>query len=143
MTKPIIGITLDVEDPGGYSKFPWYALRKNYIDSVEQVRGIALPLGHNLDNIDSYMSIIDGLIITGGNYDISPKLYGEKATIDYNEKTVHIDKKPDSENQEDFFLKITEIAFHHESIEIEEENLAKISKALFSLLRLNGCFIPS
>jgi len=86
MTKPIIGITLDVEDPGGYSKFPWYALRKNYIDSVEQVRGIALPLGHNLDNIDSYMSIIDGLIITGGNYDISPKLYGEKATIDYKEK---------------------------------------------------------
>tara|TARA_Y100000590_G_scaffold179837_1_gene205025 strand:- start:113 stop:664 length:552 start_codon:yes stop_codon:yes gene_type:complete len=32
------------------------------------------------------MSIIDGLIITGGNYDISPKLYGEKATIDYKEK---------------------------------------------------------
>ena len=75
MTKPIIGITLDAEEPGGYSKFPWYAIRKNYIDSLEKVNGIALPLGHNLDNIDSYMSIIDGLIITGGNYDISPTLY--------------------------------------------------------------------
>ena len=48
MRKPIIGITLDAEDPGKYSKFPWYAIRKNYIDSVEQYNGIALPLAHNL-----------------------------------------------------------------------------------------------
>jgi putative glutamine amidotransferase len=28
-TRPIIGVTLDAEEPGGYSKLPWYALRKN------------------------------------------------------------------------------------------------------------------
>ena len=72
MKKPIIGVTLDFEEPGGYSKFPWYALRKNYIDSVEKFGGIALPLAHNLNIIDSYINIIDGLIITGGDFDIHP-----------------------------------------------------------------------
>ena len=86
MKKPIIGITLDVEQPGGYSKFPWYAIRKNYIDSIEQYSGIALPLAHNLKVVDSYISIIDGLIITGGHYDISPLIYGKEPTIKINEK---------------------------------------------------------
>lgn len=85
--------------------------------------------------------IPESLIYNGHVYKV---LHTEKSsTVDYNEKTIHIDKKPDSENQEDFFSKIIEISFHHENIQIEEEDLTKISKALFSLLRLNGCFIPS
>ncbi|MEO9189210.1 MAG: gamma-glutamyl-gamma-aminobutyrate hydrolase family protein, partial [Acetobacteraceae bacterium] len=28
--RPLIGVTLDAERPGGYSKYPWYALRANY-----------------------------------------------------------------------------------------------------------------
>tara|TARA_B100000029_G_C17311435_1_gene864535 strand:+ start:125 stop:835 length:711 start_codon:yes stop_codon:yes gene_type:complete len=86
MKKPIIGITLDSEDPGEYSKFPWYALRKNYIHSIEKFSGVALPLAHNLDIIDSYLNIIDGLIITGGNYDIPPSLYGKEPTMELKEK---------------------------------------------------------
>ena len=31
MGSPIIGITLDWEVPGSYSKLPWYALRENYV----------------------------------------------------------------------------------------------------------------
>ena len=27
--RPTIGLTLDSEGPGGYSKQPWYALREN------------------------------------------------------------------------------------------------------------------
>ena len=53
MKKPIIGFTLDVEKPGGYSKFDWYAIRKNYLDAIEQLGGIAFPLSHNLKNIES------------------------------------------------------------------------------------------
>ena len=34
MKKPRIGITLDSEESGGYSQLPWYALRKNYVDSI-------------------------------------------------------------------------------------------------------------
>ena len=35
--RPIIGVTLDSEPPGGYSKLPWYALRENYCD-VDRAR---------------------------------------------------------------------------------------------------------
>ena len=80
MKKPIIGITLDSEKPGGYSKFDWYAIRKNYLETVEKMGGIAFPLSHNLNYVKPYANIIDGLIITGGNFSISPKLYGEKTT---------------------------------------------------------------
>ena len=86
MKKPIIGITLDIEEPGGYSKFHWYAIRKNYIDSVEKLGGITLPLSHNISIVENYINIIDGLIITGGNFDISPSIYGETPMKVYNEK---------------------------------------------------------
>ena len=75
MKKPIIGFTLDVEKPGGYSKFEWYAIRKNYLQAIEKLGGIAFPLSHNLKNVDDYGDMIDGLIITGGNFSISPKFF--------------------------------------------------------------------
>ena len=35
MAQPVIGLTLDHEPPGGYSKtHPWYALRENYCTAV-------------------------------------------------------------------------------------------------------------
>ena len=34
MSQPIIGLSLDREPAGGYSKtHPWYALRENYCDA--------------------------------------------------------------------------------------------------------------
>ena len=77
MKKPIIGITLDSESPGQYSKFPWYAIRKNYLHCVEFYNGIPFPLSHSMNNIEEVLSIIDGIIITGGNFDIDPSLYGK------------------------------------------------------------------
>ncbi|PPR46728.1 MAG: putative glutamine amidotransferase [Alphaproteobacteria bacterium MarineAlpha5_Bin9] len=78
MKKPIVGITLDNEKNGGYSKFPWYAIRENYVNSIEKYGAIALPIPHNIANINYFSKIIDALIITGGNFDIDPKLYGKK-----------------------------------------------------------------
>jgi len=77
--RPLIGITLDSEDPSvdGYSKFPWYALRKNYSDVVVKTGGIPIILPHELGLIDTYLNLIDGLIITGGNFDVDPSLYGD------------------------------------------------------------------
>jgi len=78
MKKPVIGITLDNEDPGYYSKFPWYAIRKNYLHSIEKFGGIPFPLFHSFPSSNNIISIIDGLIITGGNFDINPQFYGKK-----------------------------------------------------------------
>lgn len=86
MKKPIIGITLDNEEPGYYSKFPWYAIRKNYLHSIEEVGGIPFPLFHSLNNIDNIMNLIDGVIITGGDFDISPSIYGQLNKNSRNEK---------------------------------------------------------
>ena len=79
---PLIGITLDSEKPSaeGYSKFPWYALRSNYSSVVVKAGGIPIILPHEFELVDSYLDLIDGLIITGGNFDIDPALYGETAT---------------------------------------------------------------
>lgn len=77
MKSPIIGITLDYEENGGYSKFPWYAIRENYLSCLHKFGAIPFPLFHqNLVN-DYLLKTLDGLVITGGNFDINPSLYSE------------------------------------------------------------------
>ena len=78
MKKPIIGITLDSEDPGQYSKFPWYAIRQNYLYCIEKFGGIPFPLSHNYLLVENIYSLIDALVITGGNFDIDPSNYGQR-----------------------------------------------------------------
>lgn len=77
MNKPIIGITLDQQNDQKYSQFPYYALRENYVNSVINHGGHPILLPFVMDAISTYVDMIDGLIITGGNFDISPSLYGD------------------------------------------------------------------
>ena len=88
MKKPIIGVTLDSEDPGHYSKFPWYAIRQNYLRSVEDLGGIPFPLMHSLNIINDISKLVDGIIITGGNFDINPSIYGQENTNSRNKKNI-------------------------------------------------------
>ncbi len=78
MNKPIIGITLDFEDNQKYSHMPYYALRENYINAVTKAGGTPILLPFDLSATEEYLNIIDGLIITGGHFDISPSFYGSK-----------------------------------------------------------------
>lgn len=75
-TRPVIGITLDSEAPGGYSPFPWYALRQNYCDAVAAAGGLPLALPHEAALAGDYVARIDGLVITGGAFDVDPSLFG-------------------------------------------------------------------
>lgn len=76
MAKPIIGVTLDFETNPTYSHMPWYALRENYCTPVYDAGGTPIALPHIISCIDDYLSTIDGLLITGGGFDIDPALYG-------------------------------------------------------------------
>jgi putative glutamine amidotransferase len=76
MSRPVIGITLDSEPPGGYSKLPWYALRENYCGAVARAGGLPLPLPHEPELAADYLAKLDGLIITGGAFDVDPALFG-------------------------------------------------------------------
>ena len=76
MKLPLIGITLDSEEPGGYSKMPWYAVRQNYCDCVADAGGLPVPLPHHPELAEAYLDKIDGLLITGGAFDVDPALFG-------------------------------------------------------------------
>jgi len=82
MSAPLIGLTLDSEEPGGYSKFPWYALRQNYCGAVAAAGGVPLPLPHEPALVGRYLDLIDGLIVTGGAFDVDPALFGAESRHD-------------------------------------------------------------
>lgn len=73
---PVIGLTLDSEPPGGYSKMPWYALRQNYCDAVARAGGLPVLLPHEPDLAAQYLIKLDGLLVTGGAFDVDPTLFG-------------------------------------------------------------------
>ncbi|MFC3125376.1 gamma-glutamyl-gamma-aminobutyrate hydrolase family protein [Pseudoroseomonas globiformis] len=73
---PLVGLTLDAEQPGGYSKLPWYALRQNYFSSVARAGGLPVALPHEPELAEAYLDKIDGLLVTGGAFDVDPSLYG-------------------------------------------------------------------
>jgi putative glutamine amidotransferase len=74
---PLIGVTLDSEQPGGYSKFPWYALRQNYAEAIAAAGGLPVALPHDAALADAYLERIDALVVTGGAFDVDPAMYGE------------------------------------------------------------------
>jgi putative glutamine amidotransferase len=100
MKKPLIALTLDYETSKGYSKYPWYAIRENYFTSIEESGGIGVGIPHNMKDIVSLLGKIDGLVITGGNFDIDPNIFGESSV----HKTVKL-----KENRTNFELLAAEI----------------------------------
>jgi putative glutamine amidotransferase len=78
MTRDIlIGLSLDHENDQKYSHAPYYALRDNYIDSLKSNNASPILLPFDNDSIENYLDIIDGIIVTGGNFDVSPSHYGD------------------------------------------------------------------
>lgn len=76
--KPIIGITPDLAqncEKYTYAAFPWYALRKNYVDAVIQAGGVPMLLPYQEETIDRLMDLVDGVVLPGGDEDIHPKFY--------------------------------------------------------------------
>jgi putative glutamine amidotransferase len=75
--RPRIGLTLDAEPPGGYSRLPWYALRENYFAAIARAGGLPIALPHDPLLVDDWLELLDGLVVTGGAFDLDPELYGE------------------------------------------------------------------
>jgi len=78
-SHPRIGLTLDAEPPGGYSRLPWYAIRENYCQAIARAGGLPIPLPHQLELAEAYVDLLDGLVVTGGAFDLDPSLYGASA----------------------------------------------------------------
>jgi putative glutamine amidotransferase len=82
MTRPVIGLTLDAERPGGYSKYPWYALRQNYADALADSGALPIALPHRAELAADMLDRLDALVVTGGAFDVDPALYGETGRHD-------------------------------------------------------------
>lgn len=82
MTRPVIGLTLDAERPGGYSKYPWYALRRNYADALADSGALPLALPHRAELAADMLDRLDALVVTGGAFDVDPALYGDTGRHD-------------------------------------------------------------
>ena len=76
--KPLIGLSLDLENKSSYSKFPWYAIRENYCSSISKLGGIPIPLVYDIKAISAMIEMIDAFVITGGAFDIDPSYFSEK-----------------------------------------------------------------
>ena len=76
--RPLIGLTLDSEEAGSYSSFPFYAVRQNYMGRVAQAGGLPVGLPHEIERTPGYLDEIDGLIVTGGGFDVDPALFGAR-----------------------------------------------------------------
>ena len=74
--RPYIGLTLDAEPPGGFSSLPWYAIRENYCTAIAKAGGLPVALPHEVELASDYLDLLDGLVVTGGAFDVDPALYG-------------------------------------------------------------------
>jgi putative glutamine amidotransferase len=79
-----VGFTLDFEEggKGQYSLYPWYAMRENYLTSISNLGAMPVPLMHEVALVEEYLTLIDALVVTGGDFDVSPELYGQAIQSD-------------------------------------------------------------
>jgi putative glutamine amidotransferase len=73
---PLIGLTLDADAPSGFAKSARYSIRENYCGAIAASGGIPICLPHNVNEIAALADRLDGLVVTGGAFDIDPSLYG-------------------------------------------------------------------
>jgi putative glutamine amidotransferase len=80
--SPVIGITADVADGKKHrtNSEPTLFLAQRYLRAVAEVGAlpIVLPPITRPAVIRKALSLLDGLVISGGNFDIHPSYYGEK-----------------------------------------------------------------
>ncbi len=77
--RPLIGILLDYETSGSFSKRPHYALRTAYFDAVWKAGGLPVGMPYIEDARRDYLSALDGLIVPGGFYPFPAEVYGHPA----------------------------------------------------------------
>ena len=70
--RPRIGVTLDVDEDRGR-----YFLGRAYVHAVLAAGGLPVLLPHAREAAGAYLALLDGLVVTGGAFDVPPELYGE------------------------------------------------------------------
>ncbi|OGQ24952.1 MAG: hypothetical protein A3C54_03965 [Deltaproteobacteria bacterium RIFCSPHIGHO2_02_FULL_60_17] len=83
---PLIGITPDTAAgrPGvsGNQAEPLLVLQERYTRAIQEAGGVPLilPIGASGAALRRIADSVDGILVSGGNFDIHPRLYGEEPT---------------------------------------------------------------
>jgi putative glutamine amidotransferase len=73
MRRPRIGLTMDVDEAGGDDRLP-----RSYAEAVLAAGGLPIPVPCASEPAaGAYLALCQGLVITGGAFDIPPERYGE------------------------------------------------------------------
>jgi putative glutamine amidotransferase len=79
---PLIGITPDVgaEARPGKKAEPLIVLQERYARAIQDAGAVplVLPVMPALASMRKVVESLDGIVISGGNFDINPRLYGEE-----------------------------------------------------------------
>ena len=82
MKRPLIGITLDIQEAVNSRgvREERYWLKRVMAEAVAQAGGepLLLPFTPSHSRARGIIGALDGLLISGGDFDIDPKYYGEK-----------------------------------------------------------------
>jgi putative glutamine amidotransferase len=76
--SPLIGVTADLEDSP--EREPRFFLLQRYLHPLTEsgATALILPPMTRTESLRRTVNLLDGLVITGGNFDIHPSYYGEK-----------------------------------------------------------------
>lgn len=81
--RPLVGITPDVSPArrtNGKRREPLIVIQDRYARALEAAGAVpvVLPVLPSSRNINAMIDRLDGLLVSGGNFDIHPRFYGEK-----------------------------------------------------------------
>lgn len=72
--RPLIGISLDAD-----ATVARYELKRTYVDAVLGAGGLPILVPFAAPAAaDEYLALLDGLVLSGGAFDVPPALYGEE-----------------------------------------------------------------
>lgn len=80
--KPVIGVTPDIEFMAdGNPPRDFYSIDARNFDALREVGATALVLPHETADIEQYLDLVDGLLVTGGGYQFqAPGLFRHDGT---------------------------------------------------------------
>ena len=67
----------------------------------------------------------------------------QEASIDYNKKIITLNKRNDSESEQEFIELAIGVCMHHEKKNMSQKEIEEIAKIVFRMLKINSCFTGS
>lgn len=78
MNQPVIGISPDCNDLSEGIESHFF-VRRNYASAIAESGGLPIVLPYRLELVEHLLDLVDGIVLTGGMFDIDPALYGASA----------------------------------------------------------------